>query len=77
MRSARLFGFNGTDADLRVPASASLNVGPAEGFTIETWINPADVTQARPLVEWNNGSFGAISGLPSLLPTANNHSGWM
>ena len=52
------FGFNGTDADLRVPASASLNVGLAEGFTIETWINPADITQARPLVEWNNGSFG-------------------
>ena len=36
------FSFNGTDADVRVPASASLNVGLAEGFTIETWINPAD-----------------------------------
>ena len=52
------FSFNGTNADVRVPASASLNVGLADGFTIETWINPADITQGHPLVEWNNGSFG-------------------
>ena len=52
------FSFNGTNADVRVPASASLNVGLADGFTIETWINPADITQGRPLVEWNDGSFG-------------------
>jgi hypothetical protein len=52
------FSFNGTNANVRVPASASVNVGLAEGFTIETWINPADVTQWHPLVEWNNGSFG-------------------
>ena len=52
------FSFNGTNADVRVPASASLNVGLADGFTIETWINPADITHGHPLVEWNNGSFG-------------------
>ena len=52
------FTFNGTNADVRVPASASLNVGLADGFTIETWINPADITQGRQVVEWNNGSFG-------------------
>jgi hypothetical protein len=52
------FSFNGTNADVRLPASSSLNVGLADGFTIETWINPADVAEGRPLVEWNNGSFG-------------------
>jgi hypothetical protein len=52
------FKFNGTNADVRVPASASLNVGLADGFTIETWINPADITQEHPVVEWNDGSFG-------------------
>ena len=41
-----------------MPASASLNVGLADGFTIETWINPADITQEHPVVEWNDGSFG-------------------
>jgi hypothetical protein len=30
----------------------------SRALTIETWINPADVTQWHPLVEWNNGSFG-------------------
>ena len=52
------FRFNGTNADVRLPASASLNVGLSAGFTIETWINPADITQQHPLVEWNDGSFG-------------------
>ena len=52
------FSFNGSSADVRVPASASLNVGLADGFTIETWINPADITQRRQVVEWNNGTFG-------------------
>ncbi|MEI7938094.1 MAG: LamG-like jellyroll fold domain-containing protein [Verrucomicrobiota bacterium] len=52
------FCFNGTNADVRLPASASLNVGLSAGFTIETWINPADITQQHPLVEWNDGSFG-------------------
>ena len=52
------FSLNGTNADVRVPASASLNVGLADGFTIETWINPADVSTQHPLVEWNSGSFG-------------------
>ena len=52
------FKFNGTNADVRVLASASLNVGLADGFTIETWINPADLTQERPVVEWNDGEFG-------------------
>jgi len=52
------FSFNGSDADVRVPSSPSLNVGLAEGFTIEVWINPADVTRWHPVVEWNDGSFG-------------------
>ena len=52
------FRFNGTNADVRVAASASLNVSLADGFTIETWINPADTVQWHPMVEWNDGSFG-------------------
>jgi hypothetical protein len=58
-RVGQALSFNGTDADVRVPASPNLNVGAGAGLTIETWINPADVTQQRPLVEWNSGSFGA------------------
>jgi hypothetical protein len=49
------FSFNGVDADVKVPASSSLDVGLAAGFTIELWIKPADLSLARPMVEWNSG----------------------
>ena len=52
------FSFNGIDADVRIPASASLNVGTGPGLTIEAWIRPGDLDTQRPVVEWNDGSFG-------------------
>jgi hypothetical protein len=51
------FVFNGTNAYARVPASASLNVGTGNGFTIETWVNPAALDR-RPLFEWNQTTNG-------------------
>ncbi len=53
---AQAFNLNGTDADVKVPASASLNVGAGNGLTIDAWINPVDISQERPLVEWNNNA---------------------
>ena len=53
---SQAFSFNGIGQQVRVQASASLNVGLADGFTIECWIKPADVNSWHPLVEWNNGS---------------------
>jgi hypothetical protein len=52
------FFFNNTNMDVKVSASASLNVGTSSGFTIECWVNPssASVNGSVPLVEWNNGS---------------------
>ena len=41
---------------VKATASPSLDVGQANGFTLEAWIKPTDVTQARPLFEWNNSS---------------------
>jgi hypothetical protein len=52
------FSFDG-GSDLRVPASASLNVGASSaGFTVECWIKPADLAGNQALVEWNNGPAG-------------------
>jgi hypothetical protein len=48
------FVFNGTDSDVRIPFSSSLDVGAGDGFTIEAWIMPGDVS-VRPIVEWNMG----------------------
>ena len=52
------FSFNTADADVRIPASPSLNVGTGGGFTLEAWINPADTTARGPIFEWNDGVTG-------------------
>jgi hypothetical protein len=37
------FDFNGSGSFIKVPASSSLNVGLASGFTVEMWVNPVDI----------------------------------
>lgn len=34
-------------------------MGTNLGFTVEAWINPADVANQHPVVEWNDGRIGA------------------
>jgi hypothetical protein len=50
------FNFNNTNAYVFVPGSATLDVGSGNGFTLEAWINPTDVTTTLPLFEWGNGT---------------------
>lgn len=50
------FLLDGVDDFVHVPASGSLNVGAGDGLTVEMWIKPSDLSQWRPLIEWNNGS---------------------
>lgn len=51
--------FDGVDDSVRVPADTALNVGVGDGFTIEGWIYPTDLSQLRPIAEWNGGGIGA------------------
>jgi hypothetical protein len=54
------FSFEEGSAYMRCPASTTLNVGAGGGLTIEGWINPTEISDQQPLVEWNNGStYGA------------------
>ncbi|MDX2034706.1 MAG: LamG-like jellyroll fold domain-containing protein [Blastocatellia bacterium] len=55
-RVGQAFNFDGVDDAVRVPASTSLNLGAGDGFTLLAWINPADVSTRRPLLEWNTGA---------------------
>src|SRR5262245_8352617 len=72
------FSFDGIDDYLSIPSSASLNVGPGNGLTIEGWIKPADLSTSRPLFEWDSNSgqsFGAhfwssANRVSSVLPGA-------
>lgn len=52
-RIAQALRFDGTNDHVRVPASASLNVGTSSGFTLAAWIQPDD-NLARPVLEYNN-----------------------
>jgi len=49
-------------ACIQVPASSSLNVGAGDRLTIECWINPATVSGAGPVVEWNLPNDGNAYG---------------
>jgi hypothetical protein len=46
---------NGTGQFAKVGSSQALDVGAVEGFSLEAWIKPDDITAERPLLEWNNG----------------------
>ena len=51
------FSFDGISADVKIPASPTLNVGANSGsFTVAGWINPSDVSVPRPVVEWNSAT---------------------
>lgn len=52
------FAFDGVNDYLRVIASASLNVGAGNGFSLGAWINPTNVANQQPLFEWSNGATG-------------------
>src|SRR6266702_2729427 len=54
------FGLSAPSKYVRVPASASLDVGQSGGFTVEGWINPTDQT-THPIVDWSqSGAYGAV-----------------
>jgi len=51
-------GFSLVGSDLppgvKIPASASLDVGTGAGFTLEAWIKPNTLNGRRAIFEWNN-----------------------
>jgi len=53
--------FDGAEDYGRAEASLRLDAGGRGGLTVEGWINPADISQLRPILEWNDeaGGIGA------------------
>ena len=49
----------GTAGFVFVPQTPSLDVGPGPGFTIDGWINPQDVLNVRPILEWSTANYYA------------------
>jgi energy-converting hydrogenase Eha subunit F len=54
------FKFDGSGNNVRVPASPSLNVGAAQGMTIEAWIYSTDSSGGDPIAEWVPQTVGAF-----------------
>ena len=48
--------FDGLDDHAKVPAATALDVGNGTGLTFDLWINPAEISTARPVIEWNDGA---------------------
>ena len=79
------FSFDGVDDYVSVPASASLDVGAGNGFTLEFWMRPDNTSAQQVIAEWNNGSggvgvhlwhsIGALGGLGSLFANVVDNSG--
>src|ERR1044071_89407 len=55
---SQAFSFD-SNSSVSFAASSSLDVGTANGLTIEGWIKPTDVSSDHIIAEWNNAS-GAI-----------------
>jgi len=49
------FNLNATNADVKIPASATLNVGTNNGFTLEAWVSCSNPAARNPIFEWNQG----------------------
>src|SRR6185436_7671527 len=50
------FLFSASNQTVRIPASPPLNIGAADGMTVEMWIKPASLAGEYELAEWNSGS---------------------
>jgi hypothetical protein len=48
------FRFGDSTADIRIPPSASLDVGTGAGLTVEMWVRPSDTTAVQLLFEWDH-----------------------
>jgi hypothetical protein len=57
-------GFHYTDSNgyVSVPPSSSLNVGLGAGFTLEAWIQPADLQNEIPIFEWQYNTNSNVNG---------------
>ena len=47
------FWFTTTNQGVLLPASPSLDIGRTEGFTLEGWFKPSDLSSPHPIAEWN------------------------
>jgi hypothetical protein len=51
------FSLNGTDADVKIPAAPTLDVGAGNGMTLVTWFKPSSTSAPASLLEWFDSGY--------------------
>ena len=69
------FRFDGISNAVRIPASASLDLGQGKGFTLEAWVNPAN-NNSGPIFEWSRSVAGPPFGVHFWLGHPNAGAGY-
>jgi hypothetical protein len=57
------FVFNGESSGIKIPASREFRKGLTNGFTLEAWVKPLDVSRQNPIFEWNAGDGNTYWGV--------------
>lgn len=58
----KAFRYTNNSGYVTVAASPSLNVGQGSGFTLEAWIQPADLVNEMPIFEWQYNTNNDFNG---------------
>lgn len=67
--AGQAFSFNGTSDYVHIPvagnlpSAANLNVGLGDGLTLDAWVNPSDVGNGHPVIEWSQPVGGPPYGV--------------
>ena len=62
-KTGQAFLFNSENAAIRIPASHKFRAGLTNGFTLEAWVKPSDVSRQNPIFEWNTGDGNTYWGV--------------
>jgi hypothetical protein len=57
------FVLNGESSEIKITASREFRTGLTNGFTLEAWVKPSDVSRENPIFEWNTGDGNTYWGV--------------
>ena len=57
------FVFNGESSEIKIPGNREFRAGLTNGFTLEAWVKPLDVSRQNPIFEWNTGDGNTYWGV--------------
>jgi DNA-directed RNA polymerase subunit RPC12/RpoP len=62
-KTGQAFLFDSENAAIKIPANHKFRAGLTNGFTLEAWVKPSDVSRQNPIFEWNTGDGNTYWGV--------------